>query len=472
MTWAQVSERKFDNEIKNTPENVGPGLYDITPVLGNKRALKAPFGAKSDRILFVPPKDQVPPPGSYNVTLLDNDIKITSVFHSGTKRSFFDPQKTPDPTLYSNINQWGQVKAKKQIYKRTMPKNRPMTTFFGQKGIKGYTTNKNGDWVPIKEPESKPEDLGPGTYDPIYKVDTSIKVSLDQHAGRDIFQARSSQPGPGEYNPDIVNKRKLLPQIARTLSPSQPQSDVAEFISPAPWVDESLVGRPTSQFRSGDKRDVFQVSSSTPGPATYYRTSKLPQEYYDNSCFGVRAKRKFLDITSDTPGPGTYSIRDIPSMTNSAKIHSRLNPIKSNSMEFPGPGQYKTTKSLLGNTNRPSSVFASKVSRVSDPSTEVPGPGRYTPLITDTSRQVPIAISERTGGETWINRTQMENPDPTAYQSILPTSNGKGVTISKLDRDTKTADNTPGPGQYNVLHKTFIRKSFNSAVSKLEDDEM
>lgn len=470
MTWAQLSERKFDNEIHNTPVNVGPGLYDITPVIGNKKALKAPFGAKSDRILFVPPKDQVPPPGSYDVTLLSHDIKITSVFHSGTKRSFFDPQKTPDPTLYSNINQWGKIKEKKQAYKRVQPKSRPMTTFCGQKGIKGYTTNKNGEWIPIKEKENKPEDLGPGSYDPIYHPDTSIKISLDQHGSRDVFAERRSLPGPGEYTPALTNKRKLLPAIAKTFTPAQQQEDVPEFISPTSWVDESLVGRPTSQFRSGGKRDVFNVSSSTPGPATYYRTSKLPQEFFDNSCFGVRAERKYLEVTSETPGPGTYSIRDVPSMSHSAKIHSRVQPLKSSSVDFPGPGTYASVASLLPKNSRPSSVFASKVSRVSDASTEAPGPGQYTPVINDSSRQVPIAISERTGGEAWINKTQMENPDPTAYQSILPSTKGKGITISKLDREIKTAETTPGPGQYNVMHKSFVRKSFNSAVPKMEED--
>ena len=468
MTWAQSSDRKFDNMIHTTPDNVGPGLYDITPVIGNKKPLKAPFGARSNREIFPQSKEDVPPPGSYDAKLFDNEIKISSVFHSNSKRGYFSVSQTPDPTRYSLQKEWGKTAPAPKRYKRPNPTAKPMTVFFGQKGVNGFKTNKNGEWVPIKQREKGPEFLGPGTYDPEGPFDTKIPFQINTHGNRsDLFSRSQSMPGPGEYSPTFANKRKLLPVIAKTLPKHVVQEDVPEFVPPEPWIKDTDNLQPTAAFRSKNVRETFVVNSDTPGPASYYRTAQLPQEYFDNSCFGVRAERKIMDVKNDNPGPGQYNIKEPRDTTVGIKIHSLVSEPPTLKTDVPGPGAYNDNRAIQRPPPRAISVFTSKVPRETDPRTDVPGPGRYNPIIDDHSRAVPISIKENSGGGVaWVNKTQMENPDPTAYQHIINEPK-KGLTISRLERTSNAATDVPGPGQYNVVHDSLLHKSFNSGVPDL-----
>jgi hypothetical protein len=467
MSWSQSSERKFDNEIRATPENVGPGLYDISLTIGNKKPLKAPFGTRSKREVFPVSNEDVPPPGFYDAKLDSKDITISSVFHSNSKRGYFRTSQTPDPTRYSSQKQWGKITPKPKRYKLPVPENRPMTVFYGQKNVNQFKTNKKGEWVPIKVKERGPEEVGPGSYEPYNsRNDPRVPITINQHQGRsNIFSRSHPVPGPGEYSPVITNKRKLLPTISKSRAKENVPDDASGYVDQAPWVSEEEKRQPTAAFRSKEKRDPFQVNTTSPGPATYYRNTQLPIEYFDNSCFGVRAERKIMEVNNTYPGPGHYNVRDQAKTSTGVKIHSLVNPPVDAMADVPGPGAYGPSNTSLVTSQRPSSVFASKVPRKIDSSNGIPGPGRYSPVIHDKSRVIPLLIKEGSRDDSWVNKTQMENPDPTAYQHVIIEPKG-GITISNIDRK-EVINTNPGPGHYDVLHDSLLNRSFNSGVPDL-----
>ena len=65
MLFSLSSGREFTNVCKNTPEHVGPGSYNVSPKMGNKKKMKAPFGSRSSREMYPKAEMEVPSPGDY-----------------------------------------------------------------------------------------------------------------------------------------------------------------------------------------------------------------------------------------------------------------------------------------------------------------------------------------------------------------------------------------------------------------------
>ena len=172
-----------------------------------------------------------------------------------------------------------------------------------------------------------------------------------------------------------------------------------------------------------------------------------------------------MEVLNTDPGPGHYTIRDQTRTSIGVKIHPLVKPPQDIMSEVPGPGTYGNLRTKPTTSYRPTSVFACKVPRETDPSTDVPGPGKYNPVVDDRSRAVPPTIKEGPRDDSWVNKTQMENPDPTAYQHVIIAPKG-GITISNIDRK-EVVDPNPGPGQYNVLHGSMLHRSYNSGVPDL-----
>lgn len=473
--YKRGSSRNFIQVSKSTPEEVGPGIYNVTPVIGNKKPMKAPFGTNSHISSFDPPKDVFPSPCSYNLKNYDTRLSITSSFHSGSDRSnWLKRDNVPDPTYYSRQIDWARKPYVKPSYKMPAPKYRPTSEYVGQ-DIEGFIKDKNGKWVPNKKYIKGPEFIGPGSYNPTNALSRSIPISLGHSAHVDSFASHADTPGPGRYHiGGSINTNLNVSKWARSASrPSifkSDTSDIGNYIGPEAWVGDSIP--PSSTFKSKTERQTFPKGEETPDPTTYFRMSPPRPEYNDNSCFGVRTERKTFVIKNDVPGPGAYSntYSDL-SNTKPVSIRPLVKMPDTNYTKFvPGPGAYDDNRGLKPGT-RSNSVFVTRAIRrnhFDNRSNDVPGPGAYSPTINDRSHQILPSIHEIKGGSrsNWVNKTLEQNPSPDMYH--LSASKPRKLTISPLGRIESKPDNVPGPGAYNVLHGTIAKKSYNSAVTNLD----
>jgi hypothetical protein len=102
-----------------------------------------------------------------------------------------------------------------------------------------------------------------------------------------------------------------------------------------------------------------------------------------------------------------------------------------------------------------------------------PGPGNYTPQLIDRWKKLPVQIHnarfEKHGD--WIEMSKITTPSPDAYQKLDLDLNA-GRTIPKSPRFEPLKKNRiPGPGTYNIKHSSMFRKSRNSSVPPIPNDD-
>lgn len=461
MLFSLNSKREFSNASKSTPPDIGPGAYEIGSSMGNHKKLLAPFGVRSKRFdLYGNIDPDAPAPGEYNPKSLSSSVAITSAFKSEAERNIFQPSTNPGPSDYDVTGSAVKRAIRPLNRVKKAPVSRTQSGYVGQ-DITGFT-DKDGEWVPMKIQFHGPEYLGPGAYDPQPAASMAYPKSLDSSSERDVFNTRERFPGPGAYSPETKSGR-LPVAIARTSRGSDNRSDERALYAPSEtWVSEQAP-ESSAVFKARDQRNCFAVNSITPGPAAYSRPQKLRMSAGNG--FGYRAERKGFWDTNANPGPGAYNIKGEKwvkgrnSTTARAVYHDRRDIT-------PGPGQYKVTSSWGGSGHGATSAFASRSSRDVRVGNGVPGPGRYSPRITDGDRAVPPAIRETrfTKLGDWIDQAKNDVPAPDAYQSI-ETDYGKGRTILNIHKEPPR-DNVPGPGTYDVVHESLLKRSKNAMAQQ------
>ena len=466
MIYDLTTSRNFDNVIRSTPEEIGPGSYNVRPKFGNKKKMKAPFGSKiTSREIFPRPELDVPSPGEYEAKPLTSSIVIGSVFDSESPRKFYNLLKTPSPADYCKIDDWTKNPPRPLNKKSRTPK--PHSGFIGQ-DVTCYTVNQNGEWVPVKKVLKGPEYLGPGTYSPI-EYPTNYKITMDTSSKREVFVDKRNIPDPCKYSPN-TRKSDRIPVAIRELS-RKTHVDGGEpvFVNLNTWVPERE-GEGSPAFKSRQNRKPFPDPEPTPSPVVYYHPSK--RNLTPGNSFGHRMERTFTAIQPklDSPGPGQYNGKTINWIKGTNEIGPRSVTVLDYHEKTPGPGSY--IKLDKWKKDRPSSVFQSRVPRIPGKVEVTPGAADYSPVINDKERAIPPSIHEArsdTLGDSWVEKSKLETPAPVEYQNI-ESDYGKGITIPYKYRDDDSDNKVPGPGTYNVVHKSFQIKSYNSHVYPLPDD--
>ena len=451
--WGVSTERNFTNIIKNTPDNVGPGSYETTLTIGNKKPLKAPFGVKTNREIFQKPKFEPPPVGQYT-PYESPGLVITSVFHSNSPRKLYKNSETPSPCQYNSQTQWCKTE-KKKYHPKPKPAKIPLTGFVGQ-NVVAYTTNVDGEWVPVKPDSRSPDWVGPGSYNPRNPTAKTPTVPIGTYSTREIFKHDDFVPGPGTYTPKEKSK-KLKTAISRLERKNEKNSTPFSVVPQTDWVKDK---KESAEFKSKSTRGIFSTIPETPGPTTYARSvSQMVEKPAIDIAFGHRSNRVIFSINDD-PGPGAYSSSEKWVKKRKPTLPKSRAGDYFTSPDTPGPGEYDiAVKEKQG--ARPNSSFLSKTKRVLRKIDSNPGPGTYTPQVPGESEKIPIIIKEAAKVEAWINPQQIDNPAPDAYQSIE--TNIRPLTIpSTTTRYTDTVSDVPGPGAYDVKHGSFVIKSHNA----------
>lgn len=467
MLFSLESERAFDNEIRNTPANVGPGMYNIVPKMGKSGKSKAPFGTRADRQIYQKPEFVPPPPGEYNPRL-SSGVGITSAFKSEAQRRIFAISTTPAPTAYHCTHPDTKKKPVIALNRFKGPATaKPPTQFVGQDVL--CFVPKDGEWIPRKIVKRGPEFVGPGSYDPeLPAKDLGTMKSFDRGAVRQIFQTRETFPGPGAYSSQRSKLGKVVAiRDAGKRDITIPYIDTDEYLSPTPWTYE--VPESSACFRSRDTRAIFLPGEETPGPTTYSRMKHVEMNPGDG--FGRRGERNSLLPLDDGPGPGAYCVPPKPWLRTGKSTSKGVDIEKVK--EGPGPGTYELGKTWGSTRGGATSAFACKASRKEVVGNGNPGPGRYMPRINDREHAVAPLIRETRFSKVgdWIDPSKSEIPAPDAYQSITLEPGRKGRTISALTRNV-TVDPNPGPGAYNVVHEPILKRSKNAMCPQVPPESV
>lgn len=455
MNWRRETGRDFSLYSKTTPDNIGPGTYDIEFPDVIKSSRRVAFGSGLERQTYSEKREETPDPGVYSASYIDSRIGYSSGFKSNSERKIFEIPNNPSPADYGKLEDWS-VKRKNTIVKTE--KLRPDSPMVGQ-DILGYEYKEDGKLRPVKKQFNGPSYIGPGSYTPRYDNKYSTRYHSMKEPFRDILQLTNSDtPGPGSYNPmSLTSARKS--KISSRYAHWKINESLSGDIGPQEWVPAGRK-RPTSSFQSQSARDIFADKRGNPSPDLYQRYTdpvRRPESQIHTG-FGQRSDR-FRSLKSDAPGPGSYEAKPVKWLSGSGKINNKGNFKSFNAANnYPGPGSYNLDNTWGPHDNKPSSAFATSRRTVHKDST--PGPGSYNIGGTLGKKGGTEILGNSLDHGSFLRSAQMSNPSPDSYQDVRLLLN-KGVTISKLDRFKETINNTPGPGSYNVGASSLIKKSYN-----------
>ncbi|MCQ2820930.1 MAG: hypothetical protein MJ252_27040 [archaeon] len=302
-------------------------------------------------------------------------------------------------------------------------------------GAGTYNPKKNSNhgpkWKFGTEARGKRKDNGnpgPGTYMPQTNVvkkmypQYSFASKVPKTLTIQVDTEKMFSPGPGSYNPVL---RSTTPHY------SMGQKNSFSFRNDNPGPGKYEVKReitvntlPSYKFSTSRKKGLeIESSKGIPGPGSYNTEDKVLKRSQPNYSFGrqVRTKLKF----DSNPAPNQYKVKEYigkegPKISMSKKIE----PSKSESCYFPGPGQYKLTKFDKYLPTSPS--FGMGKSNRDDlyKKSDNPGPGEY-----DTESKSTIDAVKRSN-PSWVMGTEKKGS----------LHNERDLTI-------------PGVGTYNVRRK-------------------
>lgn len=111
MSITTLSYRKIDLELKNTPENIGPGSYNPKNehyIEQSQISKIIPFGSTTRRELFPDLGDPQIGPGMYDLSIRGHKLKHD--FGVAKREIFINKDCTPSPADYLALEKWGEPK--------------------------------------------------------------------------------------------------------------------------------------------------------------------------------------------------------------------------------------------------------------------------------------------------------------------------------------------------------------------------
>lgn len=458
-----------------TPENVGPGAYNLARSYSANPA-PAPFHSSDLRLSTGASASNVPGVGAYDSHQALDALSLRRVDPTGFTKNFASTVPrlaednsrayVPGPGSYAEGNAWikrshrySAPAAKQRLSYQKVP---TAPSIPAQNQSFGYEEDKTGELVlqkpsdPVHTGEGI-DKVGPGSYDvPLTLIGSS---AAQKGTGWGISRtkrdnsSKNNTPGPGAYNPQVIQK--------------QGTNAIVVSIN---GVDVQFGGASgTSQFASRVPLPANRQApdhEQTPGPGSYAvddglsnKTTKKPPR--EMQFFGATTKRQSqIDPTKSlsaptyfkNPGPGAYeetrravSVRK--SLSDPQPFLSTASRFQSGDGKTPGPGEYKPdyTHNMVKEMEDRAAmsrggVFGSTATRFGSTSMSAgsqPGPGNYDPG----SDKNKIVTNNETSNFT--SRTQRFKPAK-APPAAIDTSDQSMAAVGIVKGDPSRL----GPGSY------------------------
>ena len=455
MSWNRATSRDFSFLRSDTPEQVGPGSYDVESSSPRcSRISSACFKTNNARDVFSVSSMITPSPADYNQTIPDTRLGCTSAFKSSSKRRIYDTQRNPGPADYGSIHDWSPKSSRGKKVQQF--RERPVSPNVGQ-DVLGYQIAENGRVKPVRKKINGEEWVGPGSYSPEDLDGNKTGPAIgERFSGRDAWlTGEPDVPGPGRYTPRNVDSRykRKIPKSRDTDNVVAPKS---EGLQQQTWATKSK--SQTSTFKSRSGRQLFPEVEKTPSPAAYRVDSgrKGPTSMLETG-FGYRSPR-FDNHYDNTPGPGAYNSKNMQwGKKGNALVRKAVDHYGDN--DVPGPGAYSPKQKTIRNKDRrPTSSFASRSKRGWTDGSYSPGPGAYNVEYSGRNSKMTIRASRFKETNNFMFNPYANNPSPADYQRINDAGK-RGVSIPRSGRFDIRNDESPGPGSYDVVHSSLIKKS-------------
>lgn len=468
MSWSRATSRDFSFGGNRTPENVGPGSYNISNGIQTPRSQSACFKSADyhSRDIYSTTSIITPAPCDYVQTIQSARLSSTSTFKSRSKRELYNPTQNPGPCEHSEIKNWGSdgKRHSSSMSISKLNRARPISGNVGQ-DVLGYEINEDGNVVnAVKKLFHGQDWVGPGSYSPEDPSATSPRIhSLRECYRKNKLWEQNDNPGPGQYSPDNPDQRYMR-KISQKYESEKIISPKSEGLSPIDWSTGS--SRPESSiFKSKTARKLYEQTDVTPSPVAYQSSSSnTRKKVRSSSAFGQRSAR-FDSQRVEGPGPGQYEAKSVEWGKKGNSLVRRAVDKYNPGNDVPGPGTYRPVQDdvFYRKDNRPTSNFASQSKRGWDDSNANPGPGSYN--LRPKSGKVnynknTIRASRFKETNNFMYNPYQDNPSPADYQQIeSPLKKRRGRSISRSDRFDYRQNDNPGPGSYEIVHSSFIKKS-------------
>ena len=473
MNWNRATSRDFSFGGNRTPENIGPGTYNIGGGIQTPRSQSACFKSADyhSRDIFQTSSIVTPAPCDYQQPISSSRLSSTSNFKSRSKRELYNLPQNPGPCEHSEIRDWSKSNKKRTSSMSISKLNRarPISGNVGQ-DVLGYEVNDEGKIShAVKKLFHGSDWVGPGSYSPENPNATSPRI----HSLRECYrnenlwgQNDNQYPGPGQYTPDNPDQRYMR-KISSKFENDKIIAPKSDGLSPTDWSINSKRTE-SSIFKSKSKRKLYSEAEPTPSPASYnVQKSDVTNYGYNqtNPAFNQKSPR-FASQKVDGPGPGQYEGKTVRWGKKGNSMVNRAVDKYDPSNGVPGPGSYRPSQNDGFDTsknNRPSSSFISQSKRGWDDSNENPGPGSYNLRKRSSSvnrNKNTIRASRFKETNNFMYNPYQDNPSPADYQQIeSPLKKRRGRSISRSDRFDYRQNDNPGPGSYEIVHSSFIKKS-------------
>ena len=181
----------------------------------------------------------------------------------------------------------------KHHYGKDVPKANypPVSGNFGQNCV-GYLQGENGKLYRIITEETE-DNPGPGSYDPIYPTDKTVKRTISTSSKRDSYLSPTAlYPGPGAYT--ISKQKKIMHQIQKSKDDKPPPPILSGNLTHKAWYEEKKSHIPKNRFplipfkpkttsgpfSSTVARDLFSIKNNSDEPTPVYIV-KPPEIIHD-----------------------------------------------------------------------------------------------------------------------------------------------------------------------------------------------
>lgn len=457
----------------NTPEEVGPGAYQLLqsrPI----RTSTAPFDSAEPRLSSSSSQSS---PGYY-LSHKAWGAKCKGITSFGSKAVRLDGRNrknsSPGPGSY-------EVSTKKYV------------RISGEKHVPiQVEVAKTAPSIPTKE--IKPFNLGPGSYQPTYQVVQRGTAFGAYVAKREVFENTGEKLiGPGQYSVEPSSNAKsnwMFSSASKKIN----NEKLVKNEAPGPGsyevvLNKSLTANVCAGFGSNTKRDIpmsadpyrpfVSETSKTPPVGNYLskeeqeKIEKLKKKLItadypvEKAPFNTSGKRTGEEVNKN-PGPGAYQ----PIIDSKAKgLFPNKSPRFGKPQSItPGPGSYKLNE--LGSKGQ---KFTSKSPRFKKEGQKEENHEFYTRHtiwgIKQTRSPEYFFIDKTLSFDSTGQRFQYQNipgPGPGQYEVRIQSANNNSVRISG-NRSENYGDYRPktgttreiGPGAYNIDKEQ--RKTFNMA---------
>ena len=345
---------------------------------------------------------------------------------------------------------YGFGRARKCEIERTDPLYTPGPGQYApKKGGTHYPTWKIG--TAQRGNNNKNNDPGPGQYNMPYSFPNGPKYSMASKAGAFDPVKFSCAPGPGQYQPNPINR----PSSAKYTMRSKPYPKSNE-VTPGPGNynlrnDKQLLV-PSYKFGNEKKRGLeLEGSKGVPGPGNYNYNADPLHEKHPKYTFGKEQRGDY--IPNRNPGPGQYDYKHYigkegPRITMSAKYGNPL--AVGDSKYVPGPGQYGETNLNKYRPKTPAYRIGTAKRQGLYNSLDNPGPGQYGPdRCTNQVRPKTPTWKIGTGKRPDLNPGDKTVPGVGNYNiSKGIGSGGPKYTMVGKGNMGDVKNGVPGPGQY------------------------